>query len=131
MHVCVCVCVLKEKTVVEEELIKTGTLNLVDLAGSECVGRCGRCIHVCVCVCVYVYICMHVCVYTYVCMYVQEKVVMIYSVWSTYIHLYIYRSGAVGNRKKEAGRINQSLHTYIHTYIHTYAGQELSATAKK
>ena len=30
---------MKEKTVDEEELIKTGTLNLVDLAGSECVGR--------------------------------------------------------------------------------------------
>ena len=32
---------MKEKTVDEEELIKTGTLNLVDLAGSECVGRSG------------------------------------------------------------------------------------------
>ena len=50
---------MKEKTLEEEEIIKTGTLNLVDLAGSECVGR----------------------------------------------------SGALGDRKKEAGQINQSLLT--------------------
>jgi len=50
---------MKEKTLDEEEIIKTGTLNLVDLAGSECVGR----------------------------------------------------SGALGDRKKEAGQINQSLLT--------------------
>ncbi|EKX31906.1 hypothetical protein GUITHDRAFT_159015 [Guillardia theta CCMP2712] len=50
---------MKEKTLDEEEVIKTGQLNLVDLAGSECVGR----------------------------------------------------SGALGDRKKEAGQINQSLLT--------------------